>query len=61
RDLVAQANELHAEDAEAHGGDGQGDKMRALRKQKVQQVMRLLERESALVEGVAERLGRLGG
>ncbi|KAK4982579.1 hypothetical protein LTR50_007678 [Elasticomyces elasticus] len=62
RDLVAHANELHAEDAEVHGaGDGLGESMRALRRQKVQQVLRLLERESALVEGVVERLGRLGG
>ena len=30
------------------------------RRQKLQQVMALLERETALVEGVAERLARLG-
>lgn len=52
-------------DAGAEGGDDLSASQTSVpldfRKQKIGQVMALLERETALVDAVAERLGRLGG
>ncbi|KAI7571547.1 hypothetical protein KC316_g12019, partial [Hortaea werneckii] len=74
--LVRQAGEAVEDAEQRHGGaadegDSSGTKRVGgasaaapvhgdFRRQKLQQVMALLERETALVEGVAERLARLG-
>ncbi|KAI7113343.1 hypothetical protein KC352_g35043, partial [Hortaea werneckii] len=72
--LVRQAGEAaeHAEQRRGGAGEDSSGTKRVggstaaapvhgdFRKQKLQQVMALLERETALVEGVAERLARLG-
>ncbi|KAL8668357.1 MAG: hypothetical protein Q9168_007008 [Polycauliona sp. 1 TL-2023] len=74
-ELHNMASELiqRAKQVKADGGGGAGEKKRRkeaedgygiskdMRKKKIQQVMGLLEREEALVEGVMGRLERLGG
>lgn len=61
--LIEQATEASAEEGEAakvdeKGGSGVGN---AFRRQKLAEVMGMLERETAMVEGIMERLRRLQG
>ncbi len=58
--LVQQADETVSTPSKEDGGSKAGQGVgNDYRRQKLQQVMALLERETALVEGVQERLGRL--
>lgn len=71
KDLVARATELTTQqDGEERREENDDEALGAstsrlvpvdYRKQKIQQVMQLLERETALVDAVTERLGRLRG
>lgn len=66
-EMMAQVKEATSQHQTAEDGDVEelGASVGAVpldfRKQKIGQVMALLERETALVDAVAERLGRLGG
>ncbi|KAL1296669.1 hypothetical protein AAFC00_000149 [Neodothiora populina] len=66
KDLLSKAKAVQDRqngDAENSNNDGLDGARVPLdfRKQKIQQVMQLLQRETALVDAVTERLGRLGG
>jgi nucleoporin NUP82 len=63
-DLVKQASRaverLKEQEGEAERKQAGGGVAAEFRKQRLQQVMALLERETALVDAVTDRLGRLG-
>ena len=69
RSLVARAKEAADQQPKPQKDSSESDDLSAstsripadFRKQKISQVMQLLERETALVDAVADRLGRLRG